>query len=145
MAAALALAPVAVWPACCDVLTQLMNPAELHSLHVNDLRIFRTPRGKLMIEEFRSQLAPDELIAQRSAPVKASARRQDAAGAEGDAAAKKGGAKKKAALSKEEQQRQDMLEAEVCMHACMRLCTPTHPYNFTYNNLSMVFKAALLR
>lgn len=113
MAAALALAPDAVWPACCEVLKQLMDPTELHALHENDLRIFRTPRGKLMIEEFRSQLSPDELIAQRSAPVKASKRNGDSAGADKAAASKKVGSKKKPTLSKEEQQRQEMLEAEV--------------------------------
>lgn len=111
MAAALALAPEAVWPACCEVLKKLMDPTELHALHENDLRIFRTPRGKLMIEEFRSQLSPDELIAQRSAPVKASKRKENAAAT--DDASKKAASKKKPALSKEEQQRQEMLESEV--------------------------------
>jgi hypothetical protein len=109
VSAALALAPAAVWPVCFELLRALLDPTPLLALHENDVRIFRTPRGRLMIEEFRSSLSPDELIAQRSAPPP---RRRNG----GAAAAPDAKAKKKPALSKEEQLRVDMLEAEVCVH-----------------------------
>lgn len=111
----LALCPESVWPVCLAHLQQLMSPQELHELVDNDIRIFQTPRGRLMVEEFGSQLSPDELFAVGSR--QASARASEVAtGANGFS--KKGGAEshkggKKAAISKESQQRQEQLAVEV--------------------------------
>eukprot|EP00892_Ulva_mutabilis_P008725 jgi/Ulvmu1/6224/UM028_0082.1 len=118
VAAALAVDPDAVWPACFAALKDLLCPDALMALHVNDVRTFRTPRGRLMVEEFQSQLSPDELFAQRGEPTISS--RPAAASAPAKAG---GGGKKKAALSKDEQQRQERLQAEeeIRVHvACIR-------------------------
>lgn len=108
-AAALAVDPGAVWPACYKALQELMCADALAALHMNDIRTFRTPRGRLMVEQFQSLLSPDELFAPHGESVKRT-RASGASAAAGTAA----GGKKKAALSKEEQQRQERLEVEVC-------------------------------
>lgn len=121
-AAVLAVDPGAVWPACFEALKALLCADALAALHVNDIRTFRTPRGRLMVEQFQSQLSPDELFAQHRDPVKASR------GSTASVAAKSGAGKKKAPMSKEEQHRQERLEDEV--RSCMppvdraaRMCT----------------------
>ena len=103
---ALALQPGAVWPEVHSLLRDLLAREEVESLEPNDVRIFKTPRGRLMVEEFGSQLSPDELFATGS---RAAAARE--AGAENGAKRPSKGGKK--GLSKEEQQRQDRLAAEV--------------------------------
>ena len=108
IAAVLAVDPDVVWPACFAALKGLLCADALAGLHANDIRTFRTPRGRLMVEEFQSQLSPDELFAQRSEPAKAARPTAPRTSTKPGS-----GGKKKSTLSKDEQQRLERLEAEV--------------------------------
>jgi hypothetical protein len=115
LASCVVLSPESVWPVCMQLLRQLMDSRELEELVENDIRIFQTPRGCLMVEEFGSQLSPDELFAIGSRQISAMASEvvmsADGSGKKGRSEGTKGG--KKGVISKEEQQRQDQLATEV--------------------------------